>query len=183
MTDKREPVYGRMEGACSSAMTLSEKDDVCDYCKHTAIEHRGFRRYHKLGEFAAPAQPNVVPGSAADDLNRPRPTPEEIKNLLEDPFVRPEPQPNAEGVKFDRGKPRYDLLPFVALEETVKVLTYGATKYSPDNWRKVERWRYVSAAFRHLIALSRGETHDPETGLHHGAHLACCAMFLIELPE
>ncbi|NLA84833.1 MAG: hypothetical protein GX854_09995 [Clostridiales bacterium] len=43
-----------------------------------------------------------------------------------------------EGIKYDSEKLRYDLFPVEALEEITKVLTYGAAKYSPDNWRKKE---------------------------------------------
>ena len=35
--------------------------------------------------------------------------------------------------KFDGGKLEYGLLPAYALEETVKVLTFGAQKYERDN--------------------------------------------------
>ena len=41
------------------------------------------------------------------------------------------------GRKFDGDKLRYDLIPPLALEEMVKVLTFGAQKYEPDNWQKV----------------------------------------------
>jgi len=37
------------------------------------------------------------------------------------------------GRKFDGGKLEYGLLPPLALEETVKVLTFGAQKYERDN--------------------------------------------------
>ena len=35
--------------------------------------------------------------------------------------------------KHDTGKPRFDLVPPIAQLEFVKVLTFGAQKYSPDN--------------------------------------------------
>lgn len=82
------------------------------------------------------------------------------------------------GKKFDGGKPDYTLLPFEALEDTVKVLGFGAVKYGRDNWQKVEPQRYVAAAFRHLVAIAKGEEFDEESGLTHAAHLACCALFL-----
>jgi hypothetical protein len=87
------------------------------------------------------------------------------------------------GRKFDGGKSQYGLLPPVALEETVKVLTYGAEKYEPDNWRRVPGAidRYFDALQRHVWAWKRGEEIDPETGLHHMAHAICCAMFICEL--
>jgi len=61
-----------------------------------------------------------------------------------------------------------------------EVLTMGAKKYAPDNWRKVPdaKDRYLSAALRHLSARAQGEWLDPETGLPHTAHAICCLMFL-----
>ena len=90
-----------------------------------------------------------------------------------------------EGRKDDDGKPRWDLLPFKALSSVVDVLTYGARKYGPGNWRKVPRARsrYLAAAFRHLVAACRGEACDRESGLPHLAHAACCLLFLIELED
>lgn len=91
----------------------------------------------------------------------------------------------AEGLKLDAGKPRWDLLPFRALDEVAKVLEFGARKYAPDNWRKVDgwRWRYLGAALRHLAAFGTGERLDRESGLHHLAHAACCVLFLLELDD
>lgn len=87
----------------------------------------------------------------------------------------------SEGVKYDNGKPQWSLLPFKALTEVVEVLTYGAKKYSPDNWKKVPdaRRRYTDAGFRHFTAYASGETHDPETGKHHLAHAICCMLYLV----
>ena len=42
------------------------------------------------------------------------------------------------GRKDDDGKLRYDLIPPLALEEVVRVLTFGAEKYGPNNWRAVK---------------------------------------------
>jgi hypothetical protein len=87
------------------------------------------------------------------------------------------------GIKFDSEKPDYSLLPPHALDELVKVLTMGKVKYSRENWRLLEDGenRYFAAAQRHLWALRKGETYDPESGLHHAAHAAACVLFLIEL--
>ena len=89
----------------------------------------------------------------------------------------------AGGIKGDVAKPRWDLLPWEAAESIVAVLTYGAKKYAPDNWRRVDggRWRYYGAALRHLVAWWRGERVDPESGLHHLAHAGCCVLFLLAL--
>ncbi len=87
-----------------------------------------------------------------------------------------------EGRKYDNGKPRYGLLKPDSLEEMVKVLTYGANKYSVDNWKHVDDLtnRYFDAAQRHIWAYRRGEMRDPESGLHHLAHAMCSLMFILE---
>jgi len=86
------------------------------------------------------------------------------------------------GRKFDGGKLEYGLLPPLALEETVKVLTFGAQKYERDNWQKVpdSKRRYFDALQRHVWAWKQGEQVDPESGIHHLAHAMCCLMFLYE---
>jgi len=85
------------------------------------------------------------------------------------------------GVKYDQDKPQWTLVPFKALDEVVKVLTVGAKKYAPDNWKKVPnaRQRYIDAAFRHMSAYASGEKLDDETGKSHLAHAMCCFLFLM----
>ena len=87
------------------------------------------------------------------------------------------------GEKFDGGKLRMSLLPISALNEILSVLEFGAKKYAPDNWRKVDnlRERYFNAAHRHLSAWWSGERNDPESGFHHLAHCACCIIFLLAI--
>jgi hypothetical protein len=84
------------------------------------------------------------------------------------------------GVKYDNDKPRFDLLPWREVEDVAKVLTFGAEKYEPDNWKRVDnsKSRYIAAAFRHLSARAQGELFDQETGLPHVAHAICCLLFL-----
>lgn len=85
------------------------------------------------------------------------------------------------GEKFDAGKLRMSLLPASALNEILAVLEFGAQKYAPDNWRKVDnlRERYFNAAHRHLSSCWSGERNDSESGLHHLAHCACCIIFIL----
>lgn len=87
------------------------------------------------------------------------------------------------GMKYDTEKGEYGLLPPFALDDIVNVLTFGAKKYSRDNWRHVEDGsrRYFDAMERHIWAWKRGEKNDPETGINHLAHAGCCLMFLLEL--
>ncbi len=84
------------------------------------------------------------------------------------------------GKKHDQDKPMVSLIDPGWLLDTSAVLTYGAQKYSEDNWKHVENHkdRYLSAAYRHLLAFQSGEINDPESGLPHLAHASCCLMFL-----
>lgn len=86
--------------------------------------------------------------------------------------------PGAE--KFDGGKARMELIPMPVVEEIAKVLTFGAAKYAPDGWKHLPdaEDRYLGALLRHISAIQRGETHDPESGLSHISHVACNSMFL-----
>jgi hypothetical protein len=91
-------------------------------------------------------------------------------------------QPEAK--KYDGEKPRMDLLDPLALEGLAKVLTFGAQKYAPNNWRNGFNYgRVIAAMYRHLMALQRGEDIDPESGLPHIDHLGCCWMFLSNLTK
>jgi hypothetical protein len=89
----------------------------------------------------------------------------------------------AVGQKHDQGKPMMGLIPPHAELVLAQVLTFGAQKYSPGNWRHVEnaRERYMDALLRHINAVRRGEVLDPESGLPHMGHAMCCISFLIEL--
>lgn len=84
------------------------------------------------------------------------------------------------GLKYDSGKPRMELLPTIALEEVAKVLTFGANKYGAWNWAGgIVYSRLIGAALRHIFAWIRGENLDPESGLSHLAHAACCILMII----
>lgn len=87
------------------------------------------------------------------------------------------------GVKYDQEKPRLDLIPPLAELEVAKVLTFGALKYAPDNWRKVDsaRQRYIAAALRHLNSYRAGEMVDSESGINHIAHAVTGLLFVLEL--
>ena len=86
-----------------------------------------------------------------------------------------------EGTKYDANKPRMDLLPTNPLVDIAKVLTHGASKYQPHNWRKGIAYSRVYAALqRHLSAWNNGQDLDPESKENHLAHAGCCLMFLLE---
>lgn len=86
-----------------------------------------------------------------------------------------------EAVKFDKDKLDWSLLPFEALEGTVKVLQFGANKYARSNWKIGGGFKYtrtISACLRHLFAYMRGQDLDPESGLSHIDHAMCNLVFL-----
>ena len=91
-----------------------------------------------------------------------------------------------DGIKHDGGK----VQPVLVLETMARALqavcevgTFGAQKYSADNWLQVAdaSSRYRNAKHRHMLAAATGETHDPESGLLHAAHEAWNALAVLEL--
>jgi hypothetical protein len=87
-------------------------------------------------------------------------------------------------LKFDQDKLPLHLLSTEAMNQTAAVLAFGAEKYAAHNWRKGFAWsRPLAAAMRHITAFNAGEDKDPESGLSHLAHAACCIMFLLEFEK
>lgn len=87
-------------------------------------------------------------------------------------------------LKFDQDKLPLHLLSTEAMNQTAAVLKFGAKKYAEHNWRKGFAWsRPLAAAMRHITAFNDGEDKDPESGLSHLAHAACCIMFLLEFEK
>lgn len=85
------------------------------------------------------------------------------------------------GIKHDGDKPRWDLLPYDAVEQIVEVLTIGAKKYSDRNWEEGLKYsRCFAALQRHLTAwFQKREELDDETKTHHLANAACELLFLL----
>jgi hypothetical protein len=134
-----------------------------------------------------------------------------IKDMPNIPVLSEESRQEMEsgkGTKDDRGKLPIDLLPYEslcalarvifyqkckipdarldellmpALMEVVRVLDFGAQKYTRDNWRNGMLWHRVSAAAQRHILLQwlPGEDLDPETKVSHLAHALCCVIFLL----
>ncbi len=89
------------------------------------------------------------------------------------------------GIKYDKDKPRWDLLPYEQLGKVVEVYTKGAIKYEDYNWQKLanpeERW--FSAIMRHLTAWKQGnKNNDEDWGLPHLAHaiFGCLALMWVD---
>ena len=58
-------------------------------------------------------------------------------------------------------------------------MSYGAKKYEPNNWQKVEIMRYFSAFMRHFIDwFLKKEIPDQESGMPHTSHMLTNAVFM-----
>lgn len=96
----------------------------------------------------------------------------------------------ADGIKNDKGKPKVGMVVSYfakALIEVAKCGTFGCEKYGNGefwdyNWNQVENGysRYTDALLRHLLKEG-DEVYDPDTKLHHAAHVAWNALARLEL--
>ena len=102
----------------------------------------------------------------------------DVKDYKADAHVQPA------GRKDDGDKAPISLVDPDYIEGLAHVLGFGANKYAAHNWRGgIAYSRLISAAYRHLGAINRGEDLDPESGLQHVYHLACCNMFLAAMMQ
>ena len=89
--------------------------------------------------------------------------------------------------KADAGKLPMNLVPTQISRDIAQVRQYGNEKYGdPDNWRKVEKLRYVAALERHLLAYKDylngdDDGFDKESGIEHYKHMACNMAFICEM--
>jgi len=85
-------------------------------------------------------------------------------------------------LKNDSGKPMMSLIDPAFVVGLADVLTFGAKKYAPNNWKLAgaddDIDRIKDALLRHLYAYLGGEEFDPETNLPHIDHMQCNLMFL-----
>ena len=84
-------------------------------------------------------------------------------------------------IKFDDNKPRMSLVPPRALLQVAAAMTYGAKKYSADNYLQggFTTRRLIDAALRHMNAHLQGEDTD-ESGHSHLSHCAASVLMLME---
>lgn len=81
--------------------------------------------------------------------------------------------------RYNKGKVDYTMIPLDALEVEARVWMLGEEKYGPNNWTKL--WDEdtprvaMGSALRHIFAYLSGEDLDPESGVHHLAHVRCNA--------
>jgi hypothetical protein len=89
------------------------------------------------------------------------------------------PVPFSTGVKFDKGKTRFSLLPMEIIEALAVLFTRGAEKYEAHNWKKMEDTsRYYDAMMRHMINMNNEDPYDRQTGVHHAVAFAWNALCL-----
>lgn len=93
---------------------------------------------------------------------------------------------NMPGAKLDSGK----MLPWLflrgfprALNEVIKVNTFGSKKYSPNGWAYVEDGanRYMEAFGRHQMEFALGETIDKDSQCLHKAQMIWNLLASLEL--
>lgn len=106
-------------------------------------------------------------------------------------------QKNAKGgaLRYDKNKPMMELISPIAMIGLAQVLTKGAAKYSPGNWRKGMEWsRSIGSLQRHMAEYMMGNDYDTDpncetcksnncknhTGELHIDMVLCNAMFLSE---
>ena len=89
--------------------------------------------------------------------------------------------------KSDAGKAKLSLVPTDIIWAIAKIREYGNNKYpdgGPDNWKNVERERYIDACYRHWLRFVKDPTSvDTESGYPHLWHVACNMAFLCEMYE
>lgn len=85
--------------------------------------------------------------------------------------------PNFNAERYNGGKNMVDLVESDYIWGTGEVLTYGAKKYAPNNWKKgMPESDIIGSLMRHLLKFRQGELLDPESGLDHRFHISCNNM-------
>jgi hypothetical protein len=158
---------------CDSIIELDGGTDgrtTCVHCNATSLNSTSAARYRAYERQLAANGPTPDPKV---DAASPQPVPST------DP---------AQAFKSDAGKVQFDLLEDGApnaLLEIAKVMSWAVEVkgYHPHSWQEIPDAirRYKAALGRHRNAIARGEVLDPESGLLHWAHAACCVIFITEL--
>ena len=107
------------------------------------------------------------------------------KMLSEHGFSMNDPIDNVDSqtAKADAGKLQISLVPTQIVKDIAEVRMYGNKKYgNPDNWKTVEKERYVDALLRHMLEYVKDPNSiDSESGIPHYKHMACNMAFICEM--
>lgn len=96
-----------------------------------------------------------------------------------DDFTKALIERDLQALRYNEGKLQWSMVDFDSLEGLVRVLEYGAKKYSKGNWKKgMPVTQVTESLMRHLFAFLKGEDVDPESGCRHISHVMCNTMFL-----
>lgn len=102
--------------------------------------------------------------------------PQELLDLDRDLFGKSIPE---QGTRENEGKLKWSLVSWSALAPMVRVLMFGAEKYSSFNWTKGLKYTEILESMqRHMNSFMEGEDDDKESKLSHVGHIMCNAMFL-----
>ena len=120
--------------------------------------------------WSEPEAPDIDEESLSFLENNNQPTPS-------DPYLGSSGTAMKEFVKDGHPKPRFSLLPMMALTEVMHVMCYGADKYAEHNYSKGQKnTTYTDAAIRHIMAYNTNQNIDTESNRHHLAHAIACLM-------
>lgn len=93
---------------------------------------------------------------------------------------RPKDEVPTRGLRYNKGKRRYDLLPPDAMAMLADLLTKGAEKYAERNWELGMPYSDALGSLeRHLQDWKASINNDDESGMNHMVHVMCNAMFLL----
>lgn len=99
--------------------------------------------------------------------------------ISDDTVIRKKTDSDNQGLRYNEGKPRMDLVPPEAMLALGRHFEIGAKKYADRNWERGMDWGKCCASLeRHLLAWKSGEDYDSETGSHHMISVAWNAFVL-----
>ena len=89
------------------------------------------------------------------------------------------PEQDNGGLRYDAGKPRFDLIPPDALLALAQHYAKGAEKYEPRNWERGMDWcRVYGSLQRHANKWMANQEIDKDSGSHHMIAVAWNALAL-----
>ncbi len=103
-----------------------------------------------------------------------------IVEVTQSEITKEEPKTSSQQAeRYNTDKLKWSLVDFKSLEDMVKVLEFGAEKYSADNWKKgLPTKEICESLLRHTFAFMNGEDVDSDSKQSHIGHIMCNAMFL-----
>lgn len=84
------------------------------------------------------------------------------------------------GLRHNEDKNPLELIPPRWIWDLGLLFKAGAKKYARNNWLRGMSYANIEGCLmRHFLKWRMGESHDPETGLHHLVHVAWNALALV----